>query len=264
MQLTQRFITFNGAERVLTALPAVAGAVFGLSPLLISTTFASVSGFSGDDPYIYWLAGAATLGYFFSLTLGLIQNEWLTVRWPIVATLVFNIASLYACAVAIGGGARQIIVYLITGASLLFVAITGSLLYRHRAAVSSPPDVAPWAVGLTAIATLLATLFGLLPLLIPDTFGRLFGYKVTDVFIYRQAGAATLGYAVMGLFELRSRVWREMRLPAIMAAVFNGVGCLASLVAIAMGDRSVLPVLIAPVSFAVTAALVIAIRRQGK
>ena len=264
MQLTRRFITFNGAERILIVLPAVAGAVFGLAPLLISTTFASVGGFSGDDPYIYWLAGAATLGYFFSLALGLSHAEWIPVRWPIVATLVFNLASLYACAIAIGSGAQQVMVYLITGASVLFVAITVSLLYRHRAEGSSAPDVAPWVVGLTSIATVLATVFGLLPLIIPETFGHLFGYKATDVFIYRQAGAATLGYAVMGLFELRSRVWRELRLPAIMAAVFNSVSAVASVVAIAMGDRSFLPIVIAPVALAVTIALVIAIRREGK
>jgi hypothetical protein len=137
-------------------------------------------------------------------------------------------------------------------------------LVRHRDVASSAPDVAAWVVGLTAIATLLATIFGLLPLLIPVTFGQLFGYKATDVFLYRQAGAATLGYAAMGIFELRARAWREMRLPAIMGAVFNGVSCVASIVAIAMGDRSWLPFLVAPVACAVAIASALAIRRGGK
>jgi hypothetical protein len=264
MQAAERSLQLVSTERWLLAIPAVAGAVFGLLPLLISRTFASITGFPGNDPYMYWLAGSATLGYFFSLGLGFVQGDWLAIRWPILATLVFNLASLYACALEIIGGAQQIIVYVIAATSIFLVALTATLLYRHRDATSSSPDAAPWVVGLTAVATLLATIFGLLPLLIPVTFGQLFGYKATDVFLYRQAGAATLGYAAMGLFELRSRAWREMRLPAIMGAVFNGVSCLASLVAIAMGDRSLLVILVAPVSLVVAVASVVAVRRDGK
>lgn len=51
------------------------------------------------------------------------------------------------------------------------------------------------------LATTPAPIFGPLSLLFPVEFGHPFGLKATDAFLYRyrQAGAAALGYGVMGL-----------------------------------------------------------------
>ena len=49
--------------RLANAGQAAAALVFSLAPLLITATYASVLGFQGDDPLIYRLGGAATLGY---------------------------------------------------------------------------------------------------------------------------------------------------------------------------------------------------------
>ena len=53
------------------------------------------------------------------------------------------------------------------------------------------------------------------------------GYRGTDEYVYRLAGAACFGYAVMGIQELRSLHWYDMRLPNVMALVFNGLAFLA-------------------------------------
>jgi hypothetical protein len=222
----------SGIERAFLAIPMLAGIFFGLVPLFLPQALAAWTGYPGNDPYIYSLAGAATFGYAVALGLGIRQQAWAPVRLLVVAVLTFNVASLYICAQEIASGTAQPIVYLILGASLLFVAGCTALLITHRAALSAPSDSASWVSWLLVSATILALTFGLLPLLVPTLFGSLFGFKATDLFLYRQAGAATLGYAIMGVCELRSRRWEELRLPVLMGAVFNGVMTAASIVAL--------------------------------
>jgi hypothetical protein len=254
----------SGIERLLLVAPLAGGLVFGLLPLLLPGVLAAWTGYPGNDPYIYALAGAATFGYAVALALGIRQRAWAPVRLLVVAVLTFNLASLYGCAIEIAGGQAQPVVYLILVTSLAFVALCVALLSSRRAAPAGAPDSAPWVVWFLRIATLLAATFGLLPLLVPTLFGTLFGFKATDIFLYRQAGAATLGYAVMGVLELRSRRWEELRLPVLMAGVFNGLSFLASVVALVSGQGGwlVYPVLLA--SLGVTAASIVALRRNGK
>jgi hypothetical protein len=253
-------------ERWLIALPLAAGVVFGLFPLLAPEQFASLSGAPGNDPFIYRLAGAATFGYAVGLAFGLRQGTWAAVKLMVIAVLTFNLASLYACGSAIIypttiGGTKPV-VYLILVTSVFFVAMTATLLYRHRQDAKLPPNVASWVVILIVIATILAATFGLTPLFYPQAF-KLVGYKVTDIFLFGQAGAATFGYAVMGIFELRSRNWQEIRCPFIMAALFNGVSFLTCLLSIASGEPLFLPVLVAIASLAVTISIIIALRTNG-
>ena len=253
-------------ERWLIALPLAAGVVFGLFPLLAPEQFASLIGFPGNDPFIYRLAGAATFGYAVGLALGLWQGTWAAVKLVVIAVLTFNLASLYACGsefirTASTGGTKPV-VYLILITSVFFVAMTATLLYRHRQDAKLPPTIASWVVILIVIATILAATFGLTPLFYPQIF-KLVGYKVTDIFLYGQAGAATLGYAVMGIFELRSRNWPELRSPFVMAAIFNGVSFLACLLSIALSQPLFLPVLVAIASLAVTIASIVALRTNG-
>lgn len=256
----------SGLERWLLLIPLAGGAVFGLFPLLVPGQFAAVTGYLGNDPYIYRLAGAATFGYAVALTLGIRQGTWAAVRIVVIAVLAFNLASLYACAFELispstSGGARPV-VYLILATSIAIVAITGTMLYRHRADARPVPDIAAWVVRFIVIATILALAFGLVPLIYPY-FTRSFGFKATDLFLYRQAGASTLGYAVMGIFELRSRNWLEMRFPAVMAVVFNGLSCLASIYTMIVGESILLPALVAVASFGVTVATIVVMRTRG-
>ena len=247
-------------------MPLAAAVVFGLFPLLAPEQFASVTGFPGNDPFIYRLAGAATFGYAVGLAFGLRRGTWAAVKLVVIAVLTFNLASLYACGSEIIrtaniGGAKPVI-YLILVTSVFFVAMRATLLYRHRQDAKLPPTIASWVVVLIVIATILAATFGLSPLFFPQVF-KLVGYKVTDIFLFGQAGAATFGYAVMGIFELRSRNWPELRSPFVMAALFNGVSFLACLLSIASGEPLFLPVLVAIASLAVTIAIIIALRTNG-
>jgi hypothetical protein len=254
----------SGIERLLLVLPLLGGAFFGLTPIFLPGLLATWSGYPGNDRYIYWLAGAATFGYAVALALGLRQPAWAPVRLLVVAVLTFNLASLYACGAEIASGHARPIAYLILITSLAFVALCAGLLSRHRGLPAEPPDVARWVAWFLTIATLLAATFGLLPLFVPHLFGTLFGFQATDEFLYRQAGAATLGYAVMGVFELRSRHWAALRLPIVMAGVFNGLSFLASLAALAAGQGGwlVYPVVLASLGVAIASMFVL--RRRGQ
>ncbi len=72
--------------------------------------------------------------------------------------LIFNLASLFACVVAIFEGTATWIVYLITVASVLLTVGTALLLIRHPRAAKAQPDI----IG---PASLLATVVGVLAIL---------------------------------------------------------------------------------------------------
>jgi hypothetical protein len=254
----------GSTERLLLILPLIGSAFVGLFLLLLPTLLAKLIGYSGNDLYLYWLTGASTFGYPIALGLALRQGNWTSVRLVVMAFFTFGLASLYACAVDIINGNAHLVVYVVLLLTLIFVTITGTSLYNHRSQRSAPPNIASWLVWLLTIATVLAAFFGLFPLLLPHQFASLAGLKGTDAFIFRQAGAATLGYAIMGIFELRSRNWPELRCPLLMAAVFNGLSFVASVAALLTGQVLLLAVLVAPVSLVVTVALSVALQRGGK
>jgi hypothetical protein len=253
-----------GLERLLLLMPLASGGAVALAALLLPVRLATMAGYPGNDHYIYRLAGAAGLGYAAGLALALRSNEWPPVRLPVTAVLAYNLASIYACGAEIAGKSATWVVYLILVASLGFVALTGGLLFRHQeAAPGAGPRVARWVVWLLVLATILAATFGLLPLLFPVQFGQFFGLQATDTFIYHQAGAATFGYAVMGVGELMSRRWGEIRWPAVMALTFNGIACVVSLLAIVAAKPSLLTYLVAPASLVVAVGMIVALRRKG-
>jgi hypothetical protein len=76
--------------------------------------------------------------------------------------------------------------------------------------------------------------FGLAPLLAPKQFGDISGFKSQDIFAYRLAGAATLGYGVGLLVGFRAP-WRELRILIASTAVFNAASIGACVVAILQG-----------------------------
>src|ERR1041384_8730465 len=67
----------SSLERVLLLLPIAGGLVFGVFPFLLGGAFGRLLGFSGDDTFIYRLAGAATFGYAVALIMGLRQGDWM-------------------------------------------------------------------------------------------------------------------------------------------------------------------------------------------
>ncbi|HLX35351.1 MAG TPA: hypothetical protein VKR30_08925 [Candidatus Limnocylindrales bacterium] len=87
---------------------------------------------------------------------------------------------------------------------------------------------------LQALLILAGVFFGLAPFLAPEAFAALTGFRGTDVFVYRLAGAATFGYAV-GLAAGWSVPWVELRIPIAATFVFNAASILACLLAIGAG-----------------------------
>lgn len=248
-------------QRWLLAVPLAGGTVFGLLPFLVPVQFATTLGYAGDDPYVARLAGAATFGYAVALALGLRDGRWPALRNVVVATLAFNLVSILAATIEIAADRAQPVVYLIFFTDIAIILITWTVLVLHGATPQGPRDVATWVVALTAVATVAAATFGITPQL-PKVFGPLSGYHGTDEFLFREAGAATAGYALMGIWELRSLRWEELRLPTVMALVFNGLSFVASL--LELGAITVGVALVAPASLAFTVGTGLALYRRGR
>ncbi len=261
---SQSGATLTGLEKLLLVVPLLGGLFFGLMPLLAPKLLAQISAAPGNDPYIYRLAGAATLGYAIALIMAIIGGQWLPARIVVIATLTFNLASIFAIAMTILGGAAAWIVYAILVASITITAITAWMLYRHRPAPAVTPDVAPWLVWLVRLLMVIATLVGASVLFVPTLFAQIFGLAGTDLFLYRQAGAATLGYGVMGFFQLRSPSWEQWRLPSVMSLVFNGVSFIVSVLAVINGEALPLAYIILAASLVATSGSFLAVQRQGK
>lgn len=254
----------SNLERLLLLLPTVGGLFFGVLPLLLGGAFGSVLGAPGNDSFVYRLAGAATLGYAVAHIMGLRQGDWAPLRLVVIGTLTFNLASIYACLVQILIGTANLFVHLIFGTSIAITAITAWLMSRHPREAQTEADVSVWYIRFLVLGAVLSGTFGLLPLLIPVIGATLTGFQGSDVFLIRQGGAASLGYAVMSIVGIRSGVWTEIRLPLIMALVFNGFSFIASVVALVSGEPVLMSLVIGAASLFVTIVGTIAYRRNGK
>lgn len=254
----------SNLERSLLLLPTAGGLVFGLFPLLLGGVFGAALGFPGNDSFIYRLGGAATLGYAVALILGLRQGDWTPLRLVVIATLTFNLASIYACVVELMAGDTNIMVYLILGTSIAISAITIWLLNRHSSSIQMDKDVSVWYIRFLTLGTILSGAFGVLPLVIPVQGAQLLGFHGTDVFLIRQAGAASLGYAVMAYLGIRSGAWLEIRLGLVMALIFNGFSFIASVIALFSGEPVLITVVIGAASLFVTIVGYIAYQRSGR
>ena len=258
----------NRIFRPLLWLLILAGGFFGLAPFIAPATFASLTGFAGTDVFTYRLAGAATFAYAVGLAAGT-QASWVELRIPIASTLAFNAASILACLVAINGGGAQPIVFVILVASVAFTLGTWQLLRlpplavagKARAELERP--IADWLVGLYVIGVAAAAIFGLGPLLLGGQFGVLVGASGDDSFVYRQAGAATLGAAVGGIMVLQSRRWSATRLPTLMAVTFNGLSVIAAIIEIMRGGPLVAWLILAAAGLT-TAGMGLALARKGR
>jgi hypothetical protein len=251
----------SGWERALLVLPALAALLLGFLLVFLPGGFAAITQFSADDAYIYQLAGAAILGYGVALSIGLFQQRWLAVRLVVIGILVNNLGSLYACAIAIFSGHVPYSVYLFLATNLLFVLICGLLLVRHWAVPRPESNLDSRAMQIFLIVGAVAAgAFGILPLFVPSLF-TLFHLHINAPFIIREAGAASLGYAVVAVLAQRAKNSQEFRLITVMAAVFNGVGGLVSIPYLLAGTILLLPWVIAPVGLIVMVICLIVLRQ---
>jgi hypothetical protein len=261
-------IDSNRIFRPLLWLLVLAGAFFGLAATIAPSTFAEITGFKGTDLFTYRLAGAATFAYAIGLASGS-QASWVELRIPIASTLVFNAASIFACVIAIVSGGAPWLVYVILLASIAFTAGTWQLLREPPLAVAGKAraelerPIAQWLVVLYVIGVVAATIFALGPLLLGGQFGVLVGASGDDPFVYRQAGAATLGAAVGGILVLQSRRWSAARLPTLMAVTFNGLSVIAAIVEVIRGGPAI-AFLILGAAGLTTVGMGLALARKGR
>ena len=235
----------------------------GLPLFVFPRPFARIAELSGDDTFIYELGGAAMLGYAVALALGIRAGVWPPMRFVVLATYVF--AAIAFLAGFVGFASNQIngLVLVVALWAVVVAWALAQILVAHRGAVAGPRDVATWVVAVLALATLSAAVFGLGPQL-PGPFASLMGYRGTDEFIFRLAGAACFGYAAMGIQELRSLHWDDLRLPNVMAIVFNGLAFLASLFEILAGRATLLVYLVALAAGFFTVAIALILARRGR
>ena len=125
-------------------------------------------------------------------------------------------------------------------------------------------DVSVWYIRFITLGAVLSAVFGLGPLLFPVQPAQLLGFHATDVFLIRQAGAASLGYAVLAFLGIRSGAWLEVRLALVMALIFNGFSFVASLIALFSGEPVLITAVIGAASLFVTIVGSIAYQRSGK
>jgi hypothetical protein len=245
----------------LLVLPALAGLALGILLVFLPDRFATLFQFSPDDVYIYQLAGAAIMGYGVALTLSVFERAWLAVRLVVIGVLVNNLGSLYACVAELISGHAPASIYLFLATNLLFVAICALLLRRHVGSPHPAPDVASLAVkGFLVVGAVAAGVFGILPLFVPQLFTQ-FNLHINAPFVIREAGAGSVGYAVVAMLAQRALNHVELPLIIVMAAVFNGVGGLVSLSYLQIGGVVLLPWVIAPVGLSVYVVCLIALRQ---
>lgn len=239
-------------ERALLLVPAIPAAVFGVGLLVVP----------GNR-----FVGAEGVGCVAALAIALWCGDWTTARLPTVAALAISTAVLYACVATAAGGGATASVYLILGAAAVPAASAAVLLFgrRGRSGTWRPaPDVGRWLVWFLALRTAVAWLLGLGPLFFPAQFVHTFGVTHANLFLYRLGGAGLVGYAVMGIGELRSRRWSELRAPAAMVLVLVSLCAAVSLVSLAIGERSALGVLVAIVASATTVGTVVELRHASR
>ena len=184
----------------------------GLPLYVFPRPFARLAELSGDDTFIYELGGAV------ALALGVRDGAWSPSRFVILGAYAFVAIAFLAGFVSFASNQISGLVVIVSLWAVVSAWAVAQILVAHRGAVAGPRDVAMWVMVILALATLSAAVFGLGPQA-PAPFAALMGYKGTDEYVYRLAGAACFGYAVTGIQELRSLHWDDMRLPNVMAIV---------------------------------------------
>ena len=257
----------NGIFRPLLWLLIAVDAFFGLALTIAPSTFATILGFDGTDVFTFRLAGAATFAYAVGLAAGSTAS-WAELRIPIASAFVFNAASIFASLLEVPRGGLPI-VFVVLVASVIFALGTGQLLRQPPMAAAGKARaelerrIAPWVVWLFAVGVAAAAVFGLAPLLLGGEFGRLVGATGADPFVYRMAGAATLGAAAGGILVLRSRRWSATRLPALMAVTFNGLSVIAAIIEIIRGAQPIAWLILAAAGVT-TIGMGLALARKGR
>ena len=235
----------------------------GLPLFVFPRPFARIADLAGDDTFIYELGGAAMLGYAVAVVLGIRRGLWSPMRFVVLGTYVFAAIAFLAGFVAFASNQINGFVLVFSLWAVVVAYALAQILVAHRGAVAGARDTASWVAVVLALATISAAVFGLGPQ-VAGPFASLMGYRGTDEYLYRIAGAACFGYAAMGIQELRSLHWEDIRLPNVMALVFNGLAFLAALFEIVAGRATLLAYLVALAAGFFTVGIALILVRRGR
>lgn len=114
----------------LFGIGTVAAAVFGLGPLILGGLFGELVGASGNDPFVYRQAGAATFGAAVGGYLVLQSRRWSEGRIATLMAVTFNGLSVIAAIAEILRGGPPIAWVILAAAGLTTVGM-GLALYRR-------------------------------------------------------------------------------------------------------------------------------------
>ena len=235
----------------------------GLPLFVFPRPFARIADLAGDDTFIYELGGAAMLGYAVAVVLGIRRGLWSPMRFVVLGTYVFAAIAFLAGFVAFASNQINGFVLVFSLWAVVVAYALAQILVAHRGVVAGARDTASWVAVVLALATISAAVFGLGPQ-VAGPFASLMGYRGTDEYVYRIAGAACFGYAAMGIQEVRSLHWEDIRLPNVMALVFNGLAFLAAVFEILAGRATILAFLVALAAGFFTVAIALILVRRGR
>jgi len=251
--------------KALLVIQVVVAGLFGVIPFFGPQVAADAAGYTGAEPFIYRLAGAAALGYAVVAALTLARPAWFRFKIPAAATYVFNAAAVVGALITLFEEDTNFWVWFILFAAAAFVVILIFVTRRNegRPAPSEPMLDQPARILLT-VATIAAAFFGLTPLFAAAFFADLGGFDASDLFVYRLAAAGTLGYAFGGYMSLRDGRWAAIELQNVAAIVFNAFSTVGALLYILTGGTSIIGWLILVAAAAFTVGLLMLHVRRGR
>ena len=251
--------------KTLLVIQVVVGGLFGIVPFFAPQIAADAGGYTGAEPFIYRLAGAAALGYAVVAALTLARPAWFRFKIPAAATYVFNAAAVVAALITLFEGDTNFWAWFILFAASAFVVI---LIYvtRRNEGPGAPPEPILDQPGriLVLVGTVAAAFFGLTPLFAASFFADLGDFDSSDLFVYRLAAAGTLGYAFGGYMSLRDGRWEAIELQNMAAIVFNAFSAIGALLYVLAGGTSIIGWLILVAAAGFTLGLSMLHIRRGR
>ena len=76
---------------------------------------------------------------------------------------------------------------------------------------------------------IVAIVFGLTYLLIPDTWATIVQWPLRETFPYRLLGAALLGFGVSSWLAFKNQLWESVKIVVVMEIVWCGLGTVVML-----------------------------------
>ena len=76
---------------------------------------------------------------------------------------------------------------------------------------------------------IVAIVFGLTYLLIPETFASIVQWPLKETFPYRLLGAALMGFGVSSWLAFKNQLWESVKIVVVMEIVWCGLGSVVML-----------------------------------